>query len=64
MGNNIKECNECANYMSTGCPFYVSGKGILIGKRLEVIENHNSDCFVTKENKTLCDMMCGSIERW
>lgn len=39
----MKDCNECKNYGK--CPFYVKGKGVLIGKRIEMIEDGNEDCF-------------------
>lgn len=62
--NNYDECCKCANFESGACPFFVKGKGTLIGKRVELIENHNADCFVTSADKKLCDMFCGGIERW
>lgn len=50
----IRPCKECVNYKTGAC----------VGeeKRMMCIEDYDFDCFMTKEDKMLCDLMCGGPE--
>ena len=50
----VKPCRECANYKTTAC----MGKE----KRIVMLEDYSYDCFLTEEDKMLCELMCGGEE--
>lgn len=51
----MKTCKECENYKTESC----------VGKatRKQMIEDYDVDCFQTKEDRILCEMLCGGTER-
>jgi hypothetical protein len=51
---NDKPCSKCANYNTPAC----AGEG----QRGMFIEDYEYDCFVTEEDKLLCELMCGGVE--
>lgn len=49
-----KECTQCINYKSSGC--------IGEDKRKMIIEDYDTDCWMSEEDKKLCDLLCGGEE--
>lgn len=49
-----RPCKQCANYKTPAC----MGKE----KRMMMLEDYSYDCFLTEEDKMLCDIMCGGEE--
>ena len=52
--NRGKPCKECADFGTMSCEGMTS--------RMMWIEDYGYDCFVTEEDKWLCEMMCGGVE--
>ena len=54
MANKKKPCTACANYGTPSC----SGE---LNRKMW-IEDYSYDCFVTEEEKYLCELMCGGVD--
>jgi hypothetical protein len=54
----MKDCSECANYETVSCPCRQKKKPAL-DIRKHLIKELNYDCFITEEDKMLCEIMCG-----
>lgn len=51
----IKECRTCVHCNKPSCPF-----GVCEGEQL--MSDFEIGCWQNKEDKELCDMMCGEAE--
>lgn len=60
----VQKCQDCICYLTTNCPFYVIGQNSVLNHLLAVNgrKELGLKCFMSEEDKMLCDLMCGEAE--